>query len=110
MSNRHLSRKIVLQSLFEWDFKGEDNLKIDSILNYNMTEFSSGLGDLKFSKKIIKNIFENRDAIDNIITKAAPQWPIEKISLIELLPQTSIKRINLQQFYVLGRKQYSYLC
>ena len=32
MANRHLSRSIVMQTLFEWDFRGLDNDQIDEVL------------------------------------------------------------------------------
>ena len=41
MANRHLSRSIVLQSLFEWDFGGKpEDLK--SIIDHNVVEFAPG--------------------------------------------------------------------
>jgi len=101
MSNRHLSRKIVLQSLFEWDFNGQDDSKIDSILNYNMREFSDGLGDLKFSKKLIKLVFEKKETIDEIIIKAAPQWPLDKISVVD----RNVLRIGISELIFADHKE-----
>ena len=40
MLNRHLSRSIALQTLFEWDFKGGDKIKIFDVLDYNLKEFA----------------------------------------------------------------------
>ncbi len=101
MSNRHLSRKIVLQSLFEWDFNDRDDSKIDSILNYNMREFSTGLGDLEFSKKLITNVIEKKDTIDDIIEKAAPQWPIDRISVVD----RNILRMGISELVFADRKE-----
>ena len=44
MANRHLSRSIVLQTLFEWDF---NEFKDDAreILNRDIEEFGPGLND-----------------------------------------------------------------
>ncbi len=39
MANRHLSRSIAMQSLFEWDFNKFDKSKIGEILKRNIEEF-----------------------------------------------------------------------
>ncbi|MBU1557944.1 transcription antitermination factor NusB [Patescibacteria group bacterium] len=101
MSNRHLSRKIVLQSLFEWDFNGQDDSKIDSILNYNMREFSTGLGDLEFSKKLITSVLTKKDTIDDIVEKAAPQWPINRISIAD----RNVLRMGISELIFSDRKE-----
>ncbi len=101
MSNRHLSRTIVLQSLFEWDFTGKDASKIDDILEYNLKEFSSGQCDLEFSKKLIDTVVKKIDIIDGIIEKAAPQWPIEKISVVD----RNILRLGISELLFFDRKE-----
>jgi len=101
MSNRHLSRTIVLQSLFEWDFSSKDNSEVDSILEYNTREFSTGMCDFEFSQKLIKIVVEKKPVIDDIIQKAAPQWPIEKISVVD----RNILRIGLAELLFADRKE-----
>lgn len=98
MANRHLSRSIVLQTLFEWDFmptsntqssNGEDsnNLNIkDQLkegLKRNLKEFAPGLEDDHFMNDLLAKIVDKRDTIDKIITVSAPEWPIEKISVVD---------------------------
>lgn len=101
MSNRHLSRIIVLQSLFEWDFNGRDNSKVEEIVTYNTKEFSTGNCDLVFAKKLIDTIVEKKDIIDDIIQKAAPQWPLEKISVTD----RNILRIGISELIFSDRKE-----
>ncbi|OGD69359.1 transcription antitermination factor NusB, partial [Candidatus Campbellbacteria bacterium RIFCSPLOWO2_01_FULL_34_15] len=101
MSNRHLSRTIVLQSLFEWDFSSKDNSEVDSILEYNTREFSTGMCDFEFSQKLIKIVVEKKPVIDDIIQKTAPQWPIEKISVVD----RNILRIGLAELLFADRKE-----
>src|SRR3989344_5214742 len=83
MSSRHLARSIVMQTLFEWDFNGCDDKKIDTILALNLEEFAPGEGDALFTKNLVKNILKKRKAIDAILEKAAPEWPLEKISIVD---------------------------
>ncbi len=91
MANRHLSRSIVVQTLYEWDFRG--NLDIEEILKRNAEEFSSGSDDISFMQDLINSILEHQKELDTVITKAAPEWPIEKISIID----RNILRLGLNE-------------
>ncbi len=94
MANRHLSRSIAIQTLYEWDFnncgkvsppKADQPLagKIDEILERNIQEFGPGLEDDEFVRDLIKGVLENKEKIDAIIVKTAPEWPLEQINLID---------------------------
>ncbi len=94
MANRHLARSTVLQTLFEWDFNGRRDIgTITDVLERNVAEFAPGIGDTSFMKKLLRSIMEKREDIDNIISKAAPDWPLEKISIID----RNILRIGLYE-------------
>ncbi|MBP6060497.1 MAG: transcription antitermination factor NusB [Candidatus Pacebacteria bacterium] len=115
MANRHLSRSIVLQTLFEWDFlptgkaglptdKKEDlslNKQIKEILDRNLKEFAPGLEDDHFVFALIDQVLKNRATIDEIIEKAAPDWPIDKISIID----RNILRLGLTELLFGDRKE-----
>ncbi len=81
MATRHLIRTVILQSLYEWDFY---NCRADllAILERNLNEFAPGIDEPEFAWKILKNIAENIKEIDRIITEAAPEWPLDKIAII----------------------------
>ncbi len=83
MANRHLSRSVVLQSLFEWDCHGQNDQEISSIIKRNANEFAPGVADLSFMENLAKGILAKREDLNNIIEKAAPDWPIDKISPID---------------------------
>jgi len=83
MLNRHLSRSIVLQTLFEWDFRKESETEVFNILDCNLREFAIVSEDNSFAKSLIKGILKEQENLDNIIQQAAPQWPIEKISVVD---------------------------
>src|SRR3989338_6927312 len=91
MANRHLSRSIILQTLFEWDFKGYPDTDVGEILARDTEEFGPGLDDTPFMEKILESIVKKRTIIDEIITKAAPEWPLEKINAVD----RNILRIGL---------------
>ncbi len=83
MANRHLSRSIVLQTLFEWDFKQYPTEGTASMLERNEGEFAPGNEDIAFMKKILGFVIDKREIIDQIIAKAAPEWPVEKINAVD---------------------------
>src|SRR3989339_372677 len=100
MANRHLSRSIVLQTLFEWDFKSDtkkEDISVESeikdALKRNLKEFAPGFEDDAFVFSLMDKVLKKRATIDEIIEKAAPDWPIDKISVID----RNILRIGLTE-------------
>jgi len=100
MANRHLSRSIVLQTLFEWDFKSDTKKEdisaeseIKDALKRNLKEFAPGFEDDAFVFSLMDKVLKKRATIDEIIEKAAPDWPIDKISVID----RNILRIGLTE-------------
>lgn len=83
MANRHLSRSIVVQSLFETDFNNQSEEAALDILRRNEQEFAPGMGDFSFTESLMKNVIKKKPDLDKIITKAAPDWPLEKISIVD---------------------------
>jgi N utilization substance protein B len=83
MANRHLSRSVVLQSLFEWDFRERHDEDIKEIITRIAKEFAPGMGDFSFINELATNILSKRSDLDKIIEKAAPDWPLDKISIID---------------------------
>lgn len=101
MANRHLSRSIVLQTLFEWDFRGDKNFDIDETILRNATEFAPGVSDASFMKRLIESVLSKKEEIDKIIVKAAPDWPLEKISNVD----RNILRIGLAELLFSDREE-----
>lgn len=83
MANRHLSRSIVLQTLFEWDFNNLEEKQSQDILMRNATEFAPGLGDFAFMKALLHTVVTKVKELDEVIMKAAPEWPIDKIANVD---------------------------
>ena len=82
MATRHLIRAVVLQSLYEWDFYAKKpNLK--DIVERNIKNFGPGLEELDFIWQLIDGIVKHMAEIDNVIEKAAPEWPIAQIAMID---------------------------
>jgi len=108
MANRHLSRSIVLQTLFEWDFmlsgkvgKTWDDARVREALNRNLKEFAPGLEDDSFVLSLVDTVLKKSSVIDEIIEKAAPDWPLNKISIVD----RNILRIGLSELLFGDRTQ-----
>ena len=83
MANRHLSRSIVLQALFEWDLNAIDKKEVIVILDRNIEEFAQNKSDRPFMEKLLSGILGKQSELDLVISKAAPEWPIERISPVD---------------------------
>ncbi|MBI4837410.1 MAG: transcription antitermination factor NusB [Candidatus Portnoybacteria bacterium] len=83
MANRHLSRSVAMQTLYEWDFSGREPEKLKEIADRNIKEFGAGLENDEFVWQLINGVIEHMPQLDEIITKSAPQWPIEQITIID---------------------------
>lgn len=82
MSNRHLARTIAMQILFEWDFNNRSQ-KLINVLEKDIDEFAPGLEDTSFIENLVRGVTKNMDEIDKTIVKYAPEWPIDKITVID---------------------------
>lgn len=83
MANRHLSRSIALQSLYEWDFNNKNIQDFDRIIKKNIEEFAPGMEDDGFVRALINGVMKNLPLIDKIIEKSAPEWPLEQITIVD---------------------------
>lgn len=101
MANRHLSRSIVLQTLFEWDFAVNIDADPDEMLERVIEEFAPGLDDNSFIEEIFHGVIKKKAIIDEIIEKAAPDWPIDKISIVD----RNILRMGLYELLFGDRTQ-----
>jgi N utilization substance protein B len=105
MANRHLSRSIVLQTLFEWDTgeeEGRENSPApESILTRNIEEFAPDTNDKPYMERLLKGVLDKQPDLDQVITKAAPEWPLDKIARVD----RNILRIGLYELLFADRKE-----
>lgn len=78
--NRHLSRMIAMQTLYEHDFRQGSDLS--EIKSRNINEYEDD-ADGKFISDLVDNVTKEQNKLDEIIKKSAPEWPLEQISLID---------------------------
>lgn len=101
MANRHLSRSIVLQSLFEWDLNALEKKEVGEVLERNVTEFAPNKTDMPFMEKLLDGVIAKRPELDLVIEKAAPEWPIDRISPVD----RNILRLGLYELLFANRSE-----
>lgn len=103
MANRHLARSVALQVLFERD-ASEGRMSVDESLG-RLAEYASEFGaresDMPFMQNLVKTALAKQREIDDVITKAAPEWPLDKIAAID----RNILRLGLTELLFADRTQ-----
>jgi N utilization substance protein B len=82
MSNRHLSRTIAVQTLYQWDFNGKGDNVVD-VLRTNKESFAPEFDDQGFIEHLVKGVLDHVDEIDGQIVKFAPEWPLDQITIVD---------------------------
>jgi len=78
--NRHLSRMVTMQAIYEWNFR--ENADLNEILERSIAEFADDI-DKDFVKSEIQGVSEKKTELDSEIEKCAPEWPLEQLSAID---------------------------
>lgn len=101
MASRHLSRSIVMQSLYEWDFSGRKPESLEKIVEKNIHEFGPGLEDPTFVWQLVTGTIQHIDEINKIIEKAAPEWPLDQITVVD----RNVLRIGLYELLFSNKEE-----
>ncbi|MDD5110026.1 MAG: transcription antitermination factor NusB [Patescibacteria group bacterium] len=83
MSNRHLARTIALQTLYQWDFNGQQSDQLSQMIARNFREFAPDFDDGGFAETLVSGVIKNQTAIDRQIVDHAPEWPLEQITTVD---------------------------
>ena len=100
MASRHLSRSIAMQSLYEWDFSGKKG-DLEKLVEKNIKEFGPGLEDASLVWQIVTGVVEHLFDLDKIIEKAAPEWPLDQITVVD----RNILRIGLYELLYANKEE-----
>jgi len=78
--NRHLSRMIAMQSLYEWQFRKDSNLS--EITDRNVSEYSDKCEE-SFISDLVEGVEKNYNDLEKKIVESASEWPIDQIPLVD---------------------------
>jgi len=101
MGSRHHSRVIVVQVLYEIDFSKISQEKNREVLERHFSASEKITYEPEFVTKLIDGVFEHKTQIDEIIVKAAPDWPLEKINVLD----RNILRVGIYELIWGNRKE-----
>ncbi len=71
------------------------------IVDRNMKNFGQGIDEPEFIWKIVKGVIEHLAEIDKVIEKAAPDWPLPKIAIVD----RNVLRIGLYELLYADKKE-----
>jgi len=74
---------------------------LDGIVDRNIREYGPGLEDSSFVKQIIAGIMEHLPELNKIIEKAAPEWPLEQITIVD----RNVLRIGLYELLYSNKEE-----
>jgi N utilization substance protein B len=84
MSKRHLARSIAMQTLYQWDFRGNPSAAIPAIIKETMHEFGVGLEEHEpFVESLIDGVITHQKEIDEHIAGYATHWSVEQMTLVD---------------------------
>lgn len=83
-SFRHLSREIVLKTLFSEDFQSSEDIETEAgIFDYVLAEFGNKLPETEFATSLYQGVKNNIEKLNVTIVKYAPDWPLDKIARVD---------------------------
>ncbi len=98
-SNRHLGRIIVLQSLYEYEFRtkaGDPTAKIDVIVAKNIEPYAKALGDTEFVYGLARAVSERFETLDEELQPMAPENGLSARLLLSIAMYFGLDSMNLK--------------
>ncbi len=80
MKQRRLARHVALQALFEVDAVGHDP---ERALRYRLEENPLAPELASFARRLVWGVLQHRAAIDELIQRHAPLWPISDVAIVD---------------------------
>ena len=100
MSSRRLSRSIAIQSLYEWDFYGQ-NQSLKKIIKKNIKEFGLDPKERSLVQQIAIGVNNHLLELDKIIERGAPERPLEQIAIVD----RNVLRVGLFELLYGNKKE-----
>ncbi len=83
------------------DFRSYPETETKEVFFRNAEEFASEITDKSFMTVLLDTVSQKKNELDLIITKAAPDWPLDKISTVD----RNILRIGLAELLFADSKE-----
>lgn len=104
MASRHQARSLAAQALYQWDFYGLEPGKhlfhVERVLE-GAHQLKIEPETEKFFRELVEGVSGRLPEIDETINKAAPKWPIDKMTLVD----RNILRLGLYELLYLDPEE-----
>jgi N utilization substance protein B len=93
MKTRRRARRVTLESLYEIDVA---NHPPHEVIDRRIEDQPMESAGIEFAYKLLNGVLEHRIGMDKLITRYAPEWPVEQMAVID----RNILRIAIFEFLV----------
>ena len=90
-----------MQALFEWDFNSAPARAVPGIVKRVIADLAPGLENADFAGVLAAGVAEKQNKLDAIIEKAAPEWPIPHIAIVD----RNVLRLGLYELLFGDKKE-----
>ena len=80
MKVRHRARIAALQALFEIDCTAHQPLVV---VERRLDEADLPEPGVEFVRELVKGVEANREELDRLIARYAPEWPVDQIAIVD---------------------------
>lgn len=80
MKVRHRARIAALQALYEVDCAGHNPT---AVIEQQLEEANLPEAGAEFSRDLVMGVSADREELDALIERYAPEWPVEQIAIID---------------------------
>ncbi len=95
MKTRRRARRVVLETLYEYDLAGHPPFEVLMQRLEATTLESIGV---EFAQQLVTGVVEYQPEMDVLIARYAPEWPLEQMAVID----RNILRIAMYEFMIAG--------
>ena len=95
-ADRSIARRASLQILYELD---STRHPVASVINAHVQERPEAYKVRQIIRRIVEGVYARREAIDLLIQRYAPEWPVEQVAIVD----RNILRIAVFEFLLQER-------
>ena len=92
-TTRRRARRVILEALYEIDLAGH---RPGEVMARRLQEQEMESVGVEFAHKLLYGVLEYQKGIDTLITRYAPEWPLEQMAIID----RNVLRIAIFEFLV----------
>ena len=93
MKTRRRARRLTLETLYEYDIANHDPIEV---LKRRLEDQPLESTGINFATKLLKGVQAYQDKMDQLITRFAPEWPLEQMAVID----RNILRMAIFEFLI----------